>query len=76
MMARERIGSQLEDLIAACVELFEEHGYECCCDGSSLVSNFVGSLRLYRLLVGDYLIVGMPLKAIHDGAGDNRHGLP
>lgn len=51
MIARERIGSQMSDLIAACEELFDEHGAECCCDGCALVSNFVGSLRLYLMLL-------------------------
>lgn len=51
MIARERIQSQMSDLIVACEELFDEHGTECCCDGCALVSNFVGSLRLYRMLL-------------------------
>jgi len=51
MMARERIVSQLSDLITACEELFEEHGEECACEGCCLVSNFVGSLRLYRMVL-------------------------
>jgi hypothetical protein len=51
MMARERIVSQLSDLIRACEELFEQHGEECSCEGCCLVSNFVGSLRLYRMVL-------------------------
>jgi hypothetical protein len=51
MMARERILSQLSDLITACEELFEEHGIECCCDGCCAVTSFVGSLRLYRMVL-------------------------
>jgi len=51
MMARERIVSQLSDLITACEELFEEHGEECACEGCCLVTNFVGSLRLYRMVL-------------------------
>ena len=48
MMARERILSQLSDLIRACEELFEEHGAECFCDGCCLVSNAVGMLRIFE----------------------------
>jgi hypothetical protein len=51
MMARERIVSQFSDLITACEELFAEHGEECACDGCCLVTNFVGSLRLYRMVL-------------------------
>jgi len=51
MMARERIVSQLSDLITACEELFDEHGEECACEGCCLVTNFVGSLRLYRMVL-------------------------
>jgi len=41
----------MSDLVAACDELFAEHGEECTCDGCCLVSNFVGSLRLYRMVL-------------------------
>lgn len=51
MMARERIVSQMSDLIAACEELFAEHGAECCCDGCCSVSNMVGTLRIFRMLL-------------------------
>jgi hypothetical protein len=52
MMARERILGQMSDLVAACEEFFQEHGEECTCDGCCLVSNFVGSLRLYEMVLG------------------------
>jgi len=51
MAARERILNQLSDLITACEELFEEHGVECCCEGYCLVSNVVGSLRVFRMIL-------------------------
>jgi hypothetical protein len=51
MMAREQILSQLSDLITACEELFEQHGEACACEGCCTVSNFVGSLRLFRMIL-------------------------
>jgi len=51
MQAREQILSQMSDLITACEALFEQHGEACACDGCCLVTNFVGSLRLYRMVL-------------------------
>ena len=51
MMAREQILSQLSDLITACEELFEQHGEACACEGCCLVSNVVGSLRVFRMVM-------------------------
>jgi hypothetical protein len=51
MMGRERILTQLHDLIAACEELFEEHGEACSCEACCVVSNLVGSLRVFRLIL-------------------------
>jgi hypothetical protein len=48
---RERILSQLHDLIVACEELFDEHGTECDCETCSVVSNFVGALRLFCMVL-------------------------
>jgi len=50
-MARERILTQLHDLIVACEELFEEHGEACDCEACCVVSNMVGSLRVFRLIL-------------------------
>jgi len=51
MMARERILTQLHDLITACEELFAEHGEACSCEACCVVSNLVGSLRLFRMIL-------------------------
>lgn len=51
MIARERIVHQLTDLIAACEELFHEHGEACSCDACCAVSNMTGSLRIFRMLL-------------------------
>ena len=51
LMARERILTQLHDLIVACEELFEEHGEACDCEACCVVSNMVGSLRVFRLIL-------------------------
>ncbi len=50
-MQRERILAQLHDLIVACEELFAQHGAECDCESCSVASNFVGALRLFRLVL-------------------------
>ena len=49
--ARPRILDQLTDAIAACNELFEEHGEACTCEGCCLVSNLVGSLKVFRMIL-------------------------
>ena len=51
LMARERILTQLHDLIVACEELFEEHGEACDCEACCVVSNMVGSLLVFRLIL-------------------------
>ncbi len=51
MMARERILHQLQDLIAACEELFAEHGAACCCEVCCLVSNLIGSMRVFKMIL-------------------------
>jgi hypothetical protein len=50
-MPRERILAQLHDLVVACLELFDEHGPECDCESCCVVSNFVGALRLFRMVL-------------------------
>jgi hypothetical protein len=50
-LQRERLLAQLHDLTVACEELFDEHGIECDCETCSVVSNFVGALRLFRLVL-------------------------
>jgi len=48
---RPRILAQLSDAIAACQELFEEHGDACTCESCCLVSNMVGSLKVFRMIL-------------------------
>jgi hypothetical protein len=48
---RERILAQLHDLIVACDELFGEHGESCDCETCCVTSNFVGALRLFRMIL-------------------------
>ena len=50
-MARAEILVQLKDTIAACDGLFQAHGEACSCDLCCLVSNFVGAVRVFRMLV-------------------------
>ena len=50
-MARAEILTQLHDTIAACEELFQAHGEACSCELCCLVTNFVGALRVFRMLV-------------------------
>lgn len=51
MMARQQILTQLHDLIVACEELFSAHGEGCDCEACCTVSNLVGALRLFRLIL-------------------------
>jgi hypothetical protein len=51
MIARERIVSQLSDLIVAYEELFEEHGEACACDCCCIASNMVGTLRIFKMVL-------------------------
>lgn len=50
-MTRQRILSQLNDVIGSCEDLFAEHGETCECETCCLVSNFAGSIRLFHMLV-------------------------
>lgn len=50
-MRRREIALDLSDLLSACEGLFTEHGEACTCETCCLVSNMVGTLRLFRLLV-------------------------
>ena len=50
-LGRERLLSQMTDLIAGCREQLEGHGEACDCDTCCVVSNFVGALRLFRLVL-------------------------
>jgi tRNA1(Val) A37 N6-methylase TrmN6 len=51
LAARAEIQLQLHDTIIACEELFKSHGQACTCDCCSLVSNFVGAIRLFHMLL-------------------------
>ena len=51
MMARAQILLQLHDLIVACEELFAAHGEACACECCCAVSNMVGSLRIFRMVL-------------------------
>ncbi len=50
-MQREQLLSQLHDLIAAVEELFEAHGSGCDCETCAVASNFLGALRLFRMVL-------------------------
>lgn len=50
-IARVEILTQLSDTVAACEELFQAHGQACASELCCLVTNCVGSLRLFHLLV-------------------------
>jgi hypothetical protein len=49
--ARARIRSHLIDTVDASEDLFHEHGDDCECEICRLVSNFIGSVRLYTMLL-------------------------
>jgi hypothetical protein len=48
---RARILGHLGDTVGACEDLFEEHGADCQCEICCLVSNLVGSIRTFRMLL-------------------------
>lgn len=48
---RARIASDLDDAIGACEDLFQEHGEDCECETCSVVSNLVGAVRVFRMLL-------------------------
>ena len=49
--ARSQILDQLTDAIAACQELFAQHGEACTCESCCLVSNMIGSLQVFRMIL-------------------------
>jgi hypothetical protein len=51
LQARKRILDNLHDTIGSCEELFEQHGEGCPCEVCCLVSNLVGSLRIFEMLL-------------------------
>jgi hypothetical protein len=51
LQARKRILDHLHDLIGSCEELFAEHGEDCACETCCVVSNLVGSLRVFHMLL-------------------------
>ncbi len=48
---RARILAHLGDAVGACEDLFQEHGEDCECETCCLVSNLVGSVRAFRMLL-------------------------
>jgi hypothetical protein len=51
MASRAELQVQLRDTTAACEELFKAHGQACTCDCCCLVSNFVGAIRVFHMLL-------------------------
>ena len=51
LQARKRILDNLHDTIGSCEDLFAEHGEGCQCEVCCLVSNLVGSLRVFEMLL-------------------------
>ena len=50
-IVRQRILSQLHDVIGSCEDLFKEHGETCQCEACCTVSNMVGSIRLFHMVL-------------------------
>jgi hypothetical protein len=48
---RFRIQSHLDDAIGACEDLFREHGLTCECPTCRCVSNVVGALRVFHMVL-------------------------
>lgn len=48
---RSRITSHLDDAIGATEDLFHEHGADCECEVCCLVTNMVGAVRVFRMLL-------------------------
>jgi len=48
---RRRIINGLHDTIGSCEDLFTQHGPECECELCCFVSNLVGSLRIFQVLL-------------------------
>jgi len=38
-------------VIGSCADLFAEHGEDCPCETCAVVSNAVGSVRIFRMLL-------------------------
>jgi hypothetical protein len=51
LQARKRILDNLHDTIGSCQDLFEQHGQGCQCEVCFLVGNFVGSIRIFEMLL-------------------------
>lgn len=51
LMARKRILDHLQDTIDRCEDLFNEHGDSCACEACCVTSNFVGTLRAFKMLL-------------------------
>jgi hypothetical protein len=50
-LSRSRLLSHLNDAVGACDDLFAEHGEDCECETCRLVSNLVGGLRVFVMLL-------------------------
>jgi len=48
---RARILAHLGDAVGACEDLFNDHGEDCQCETCCLVSNLVGSVRVFQMLL-------------------------
>jgi hypothetical protein len=51
LQARKRILALLNDTIGSCDDLFAQHGEGCNCEVCCLVSNLVGGLRIFKMLL-------------------------
>jgi hypothetical protein len=51
MQTRARITRHLDDAVAACEGLFEEHGQSCECEPCRMASNIVGAIRVFSMLM-------------------------
>lgn len=48
---RARILGNLDDALGACEDLFAEHGEDCDCETCGLVSNMVGAVRVFKIVL-------------------------
>lgn len=48
---RHRIYSHLDDALGACADLVADHGEDCECETCCLVSNLVGAVRVFHMLL-------------------------
>ena len=51
LQVRNRILNDLHDTIGSCEDLFEQHGEGCPWEVCCLVGNFVGSIRIFEMLL-------------------------